>query len=335
MKNTSNKNSKKSKINNKLSKNKDKIKEKENKKKKKELAKKRAYKVKKNEIYKDDLNNHSGDDNIVKLNPNIKRQNFIPTKNFIIFLVIFLLCLIGLVIRLFYIQFFQGSWLKELAYNQQTTTEVISAKRGDIYDTNGKALAIGAEVDTITINPSLFIKDTDEETLEYQTTIATALSTIFELDYDSTYTKVTSSSSYQTVARQVSQDKVDLLTTWMSENNIYSGITIESDNTRSYPYDTVASAVIGFCNYDNQGAYGIEETWNDVLSGTSGKLVSSTDTSAQKIPNSEETYIPAEDGYDITLTIDLNIQMIVEKYLEQAVDNNGCEGGRKCYCNGS
>lgn len=65
-----------------------------------------------------------------------------------------------------------------------------------------------------------------------------------------------------------------------------------------------------------------------------GKVVSATDTSAQTIPNTEETYIPAEDGYDLTLTIDLNIQMIVEKYLEQAVENNYCEGGRKCNCYG-
>lgn len=161
------------------------------------------------------------------------------------------------------------------------------------------------------------------------------LSEIFELDYDLVYTKVSNDSQFETIIRKVEQDKIDLLNEWMSDNKIYTGIYIEEDNKRYYPYSATASAVLGFCNIDNQGAYGLEETWNDVLSGTTGKLVSSQDSLQQELPNAEETYIPAENGNDITLTIDLNIQTIVEKYLQQAVENNGCELRWKCNCYGS
>lgn len=74
----------------------------------------------------------------------------------------FFTCLIGLIGRLFYIQFIDGSMLKQSAYNQQTSSQIISPKRGNIYDSSGKALAISAQVDTVTINPSLILVKNDE-----------------------------------------------------------------------------------------------------------------------------------------------------------------------------
>ena len=111
------------------------------------------------------------------------------------------------------------------------------------------------------------------------------------------------------------------------ENNISVGINIDEDNKRSYPYGSLASQVIGFCGSDNQGLTGIEYKWDSVLTGTPGKIVSSKDSLQKEIPNAEETYIAAENGSDITLTIDINIQKIVEKYLKQAVEDNVCKKG--------
>ena len=120
---------------------------------------------------------------------------------------------------------------------------------------------------------------------------------------------------------------MDELKKWMEENKVSVGINIDEDTKRYYPYDNVASNVIGFCGSDNQGLSGIEYQWDSVLTGTPGKIVSSKGSDQQEIPDSEETYISAENGSDITLTIDLYIQTIVEKYLKQAVEENNCEKG--------
>ena len=90
----------------------------------------------------------------------------------------------------------------------------------------------------------------------------------------------------------------------MKENKISDGINIDEDSKRYYPYDSLASSIIGFCGTDNQGIVGIESKWDDVLTGTPGKIVSSQGSNQQEIPNSEEKYIAPENGSDLTLTID-------------------------------
>lgn len=274
------------------------------------------------------------DKKITKINENFKSQNFIYIKKlktiFIVIILIFAL-LIG---RIGFLQFVQGGYLKELAYNQQSINQIISPKRGSIYDSTGKVLATSASVDTITINPNKIkenIKNEDSEKIkQLKEKVAKAFSEIFELDYEETLEKVNSDSQVETIAKKVEQDKVDELKAWMEENDISSGINIDEDTKRYYPCSTVLSQVLGSCGSDNQGLSGIEFEWDSVLEGTPGKIVSSKSASQEEIPNAEETYIAAENGSDLTLTIDLKIQTIVEKYLKQAVDNNNCENGGSC-----
>lgn len=89
----------------------------------------------------------------------------------------------------------------------------------------------------------------------------------------------------------------------------------------------MASTILGFTNSDNSGAYGIEYSWNSFLSGTAGKSVSLKDASQSEIANSEKSYIAAENGYDLNLTIDVNIQGIIERELATAVDEYECDSG--------
>lgn len=269
--------------------------------------------------------NNKKNSKVLRINENFKSQNFIYIKKlktiFIVVITIFVL-LLG---RIGYLQFIQGSYLKERAYKQQSINQIISPKRGSIYDSTGKILATSASVDTITINPEK-IRDSkvDEEKL------AKAFSDIFELDYNEVLEKINSTSQVETIVKKVENDKVDQLTNWMKENNVYSGINIDEDTKRYYPHSTVLSQVIGACGSDNTGLAGIEFKWNSVLSGTPGKIVSSQSASQEEIPNAEETYIAAENGSDLTLTIDFQIQTIVEKYLKQVVDNNNIENGGSC-----
>lgn len=150
------------------------------------------------------------------------------------------------------------------------------------------------------------------------------MSDIFELKYEDVLKKVNSANPVETIIKKVEENKITELKEWMEDNEIYSGINIDTDSKRSYPYGTLASNLIGFCGNDNQGLEGLEYYWDNVLSGTPGKILTIKDAAQSMIPDKNEQYIAAQNGSDITLTIDLNIQIIAEKYLKQAVEANDC-----------
>lgn len=264
-----------------------------------------------------------------------KNEKIVKNKSLFFTLLIVFLVFIFLLLRLSFLQFVQGAELKEAANRQQTTNRIISAKRGNIYDSTGKLLAASAQVDTVSINPSriknnLKLEDKskkEQEEQKLQEKVAKALSDIFELDYNEVLEKVTSDASTETIIKKVEQDKIDELKAWMKTNKISTGINIDEDVKRYYPYGNLASNLIGFCNVDNDGQEGLELEWNSVLSGTAGKIVSIESASSELIPDKNENYVPAENGNNITLTIDANIQSIVEKYLKQACIENDCKNG--------
>ena len=267
--------------------------------------------------------------NVVKLNTNFNTQNLIHFKKLKAIFIIIVILILALLIRIGILQFVDGNSLKESAYKQQTINQIISPKRGKIYASTGEALAISARVDTITINPQKIVDENkdEEKTKALKEKVAKGLSEIFELNYEDVLEKVTSDSQFQTIAKKVDQDKVTKLKEWMKENKVTVGINIDEDSKRYYPYETICSSILGFCGTDNQGITGIESKWDSVLTGTPGKIVSSKGSDQKEIPDSEETYIAAENGSDLTLTIDFNIQSIVERYLKQAVEENNCENG--------
>lgn len=251
-----------------------------------------------------------------------KKRNFsgkpVPVKRLKVLSFFGIAIFAGLIIRLFWIQFVNGASLKEKAYRQQTSSTIISPKRGTVYDSNGKALAISEDVDTISINPSKIDKQNKE-------LVAKGLSDIFELDYDETLNKVNSESSVETIAKKVESDKVNELQKWMSSNKISSGINIDADTKRYYPYKNLASQVIGFCGTDNQGLAGLESSYDNILTGRSGKIITTTDLNNSEISDNHTTYVEAEDGSDVYLTIDIKIQSIVEEYIAKAVEDKKCE----------
>jgi len=241
----------------------------------------------------------------------------LPTKKLKIVLRVSAVILILLVIRLFWIQFIDGAWLKEKAYRQQTASKIISPDRGSILDVNGKYLAKSEKVDTISINPTKISK-------EKKTIVATGLSQIFELDYEETLAKVNRTSSFETIIKKVENDKVQELQKWMTDNEISVGINIDEDTKRYYPYDDLASQVIGFYGTE-QGWAGIELSYDNILTGRSGKIITRTDLNNGEISDDYSTYVEVENGNDIYLTIDVNIQSIVEEYLAEAVEDGECE----------
>ena len=223
--------------------------------------------------------------------------------------------------RIGFIQFVQGKELSEMAYEQQTLDRSINPKRGTIYDCTGEnILAVSSTVETVTVNPGNIKKEDKEK-------VAKKLSEIFELDYETVLKKVTKRSSIETIAKKVDKEKTDLLRTWMDENNITEGINIDEDTKRYYPNNNLASQIIGFCGSDNQGLDGIEAKYDETLSGTKGSIKRHTDAKGGEIGTEGENYIPAIDGNDLILTIDMNIQSIIEKHLKEACIDNICTDG--------
>lgn len=250
--------------------------------------------------------------NEIKLSSKKKMRNVL----FISFLII--ICLIG---RIGYIQLVQGKELSELAYQQQTLDRKINPKRGTIYDATGKnILAISSTVETVTVNPTNISNENKEK-------VAKVLTDIFELDYETVLKKVKKRSLIETVVRKVDKEKTDELRKWMEENNITTGINIDEDTKRYYPYNNLASQIIGFCGSDNQGLDGIEAKYDEELKGKQGAIQKHTDAKGSEIGEEGENYISAVDGDDLVLTIDLTIQSIVEKYLEEACIDNVCTDG--------
>ena len=204
---------------------------------------------------------------------------------------------------------------------QQTLDRSINPKRGTIYDSTGKnILAISSSVETVTVNPGNIAKEDKEK-------VAKKLSELFDLDYETVLKKVTKRSSIETIVKQVEKEKTDELRNWMEQNEILTGINIDEDTKRYYPNSTLASQIIGFCGSDNQGLDGIEAKYDDELKGEKGSIQRHTDAKGGEIGEEGENYVPAIDGNDLVLTIDLNIQSIVEKYLEEACIDNKCTDG--------
>ena len=113
----------------------------------------------------------------------------------------------------------------------------------------------------------------------------------------------------------------------MLENNITEGINIDEDTKRYYPYNNLASQIIGFCGSDNQGLNGIESKYEEYLKGKKGSISRITDASGKVIKNTSEEYNEPTDGDDIILTINATIQGIAEKYLKEACIDNKCTDG--------
>lgn len=182
------------------------------------------------------------------------------------------LILILLILRIGFLQFVQGAELKEEAVRRQLSSKTITPSRGTIYDSTGKALAISASVDTVSVNPSeVKYSNGDEVNKEI---LAHTFSDIFELDYTETLEKLNTKTSSFVIASKVENDKVTKLQSWMKENKVKTGIDIKEDIKRYYPYNNLASNLIGFTGAENTGRMGLEYTLDDILSRNTWQSIS-------------------------------------------------------------
>lgn len=223
-------------------------------------------------------------------------------------------CFGGLIAILMYHQIFNHTFYETKALKQQTLDTEITAESGTIYDRNYVALADSTPTETISLCPAE-IKEGQEGL------IAQKLAEILELDYESIYKKACTNTQYQRVKRQVDVVTADKVRAFISEEKV-SGIHFEEDTKRYYPYSTLASQVIGFRGSDNQGLYGIEKVYDEYLIGSSGKIITAKNAQGDELPVQYETYVEAEKGQDVVLTLDRVVQQYLEKHLEIALEEN-------------
>lgn len=216
------------------------------------------------------------------------------------------LCLIG---RIGYLQLVKGEWLSTKASEQQTREIPIEAKRGTIYDTNMKELAVSITKYTVWCKP-VEVKDAEKTSKE--------LAQIIDEEYEDIYKKVNKKNvALVKVKRWIDDETADKIT-----KAGLSGIWVAEDNQRYYPYGNFASYVLGHTSSDSTGVAGIELKYDSVLKGTSGKLIVSTDAAGKEIPQGSEQYYEPTTGNGLVLTIDEVIQHYCEKAAQRAYEKN-------------
>ena len=236
----------------------------------------------------------------------------VAKKRIKIMTALFLVGVMVLVLRLFWIQFVRGNEYKRMASQQQTRDSVITAKRGTIYDRNMKILAQSAGAERVTVNPQEIARSKNADA------VVAALVEVLGVDASETREKINRTDKQSVViAKQVEKSVADQL----RKKNL-TGIYFEEDSKRYYPYGSLAAQVIGFTGSDNQGLEGIENILNEQLRGVDGRIITAKDVANNEMPFKYENYVPAQDGKGIVLTIDETIQRYTEKHLQQAYEEN-------------
>jgi len=243
-------------------------------------------------------------------------------KRLLAVLLIFTFLIIALLGRVGWLQIARGEELQRKAYEQQNSDREIPPRRGSILDRNGKQLAISATVDRIVVNPTEIDKSP-----EVRQKIAKKLSEFLDLDEESVLKKINKTNSrYEIIKKRVEKSVGDQIRQWKSEEKI-KGLYIDEDTKRYYPKGNLAAHIVGFVGEDNQGLDGIEKTMEKYLKGVPGKILSEVDAKGRQMPNYENKRIDPQDGLNVVLTIDENIQYFAEEALQKAVEDNKVANG--------
>ena len=222
-----------------------------------------------------------------------------------------------LALRLGWHQVIMAEEYAQMAIDQQTSDRVVQAVRGSIRDRNGRDLAISAATNTIWVRPDAVkgsggAKGENEQAIENEAAI---LAELLEMEQDDVRALITSDKKLLRIAKSIDMDTANLI-----RDQELTGIEITEDVKRYYPMGAFASHLLGSTTDDNTGLSGIELAYNRYLSGIDGRWITNKDITGNSLSYGKEKYYQAEDGYSVILTIDANIQHIVETALKQALE---------------
>ena len=213
--------------------------------------------------------------------------------------------------KLYHWQITEHEELQSIAVRQQTLRTTVDASRGIIYDRNGTILAMSASAETIFLSPKEILENEQDQEL-----IANGLAEILDMDAEDILKKMEKTNSqYEELKKKADDELADRVREFINENDL-RGIFLRPTSKRSYPKGTLASQVIGFAN-DNGGAMGLEATYNDVLTGESGMVVTARDRDGRAVLYQYDQYFDAENGCDLQTTLDTTIQYYLEKGVQE------------------
>ena len=265
--------------------------------------------------------------------------------------------------KLYDLQINQHETMQEKAVNQQTQSAVVTASRGTIYDRNGNTIAASATAETVIISPreiAAFVKSQEEANeaaakkaaekgqtytapeVRDQVYIARGLSRILDVDQAKIETWMEDTAdAYVIVKKKVEQTDADEVRRFLTgqideegaevpedQRKSLQGVVLQPDSKRYYPYSSLAANVIGFVNGDNIGGVGLEAKYNDTLEGTAGMTVTAKNAAGtEMLYQGYEKLFDAENGNDLMLTIDVEVQSYLEKGIESMVGKFGAKNG--------
>lgn len=217
-----------------------------------------------------------------------------------------------IIARFFYVQIIWGDELVLRAVDQWNREIPVIAARGCIYDSEGVLLAGNLTTYSVFARPNSIVDKADA---------ARKIADIFSLDGDEIYKKLTESKSSEvTVARQVPGELIESLI-----KLDIPGIYYSKDNTRVYTYGDVLCQVLGFTSSDGMGLSGMEKIYDVVLGGQNGEIMYTTDIVGNQTENTKIVYKAATDGDDISLTIDIGIQLAAEQAIREVYNSSGAK----------
>lgn len=241
----------------------------------------------------------------------IKNKTYNKKKVLVVFLcaAFVLFCLIG---RLVYLMIFDAEYYQNMAEELHEREREIKAARGEIVDRNGVVLATNRTVCTISVIHSQ-VKDPQKT--------ADMLSKELEIDREDVLKKVEKVSSMEKIKTNVDKETGDRI----REYNL-PGVKVDEDFKRYYPYDQLASRVLGFTGGDNQGIIGLEVKYEDVLKGTNGKILTVTDARGIELEGIAEDRIEPIAGNTLKISLDYNIQSYCEQAAEKVLEEKQADG---------
>ena len=233
-------------------------------------------------------------------------------KKILVMGILFLAVLLFLVARVVFLIYYRGPELAEKAKELQERERTLVAQRGQILDRNGVILAENQTVYNISVI---------HNQIEDEKAVVDLLSEKLDMDADVVAEKVSKVTSIEKIKNNVPKDIGDEIMAYGLK-----GIKVDEGSKRYYPYDNLASKILGFAGGDNQGIIGLETVYEDVLAGENGELISTTDARGVELDDYMETIQEPIKGDDLMLTIDYNIQCYCMQTAEKVYRQKEAEG---------
>ncbi len=242
----------------------------------------------------------------------MERRKCYSTKKVVFLATIFLICFMILMGRLVYLMVFQSAYYSEYALQVEERERDIKAARGKLIDRNGKILATNRSVCTISVIHSQ-IKEPEQ--------VISMLTKELGISAEQATKRVMKRSSIERVKTNVPKETGDKIRSYG-----LAGVKIDEDYKRYYPFEELASKVLGFTGGDNQGIIGLESYYDSYLAGVNGKILTLTDARGVEITNAAESRMEPVSGNDIYLSLDYNIQSYAQQLAEVAMLEHGASG---------